>query len=130
MTGNYNNTNAQERYIYEKGKQKSKNGFFTPEHFLEPPGKAKERLSLRIGLNKFSEGITLSYAETSDGSENYTPFEPFAYLTNPEKKRPFILYYDPKIKEKGFSRGPIVVHGGFTSAFYDFKEDGTGRFVI
>ena len=26
--------------------------------------------------------------------------------------------------------GPIVVHGGFTSAFYDFEQNGTGRLVI
>ena len=51
------------RFIFEKDSQKNENGFFTSEHFLESPGKA-ERLSLRIGLNKFSEGITLSYAET------------------------------------------------------------------
>ena len=33
----------------------------------------------------------------------------------------------PKVETK---RGPIVLHGGFTSAFYDFQEDGTGRLVI
>ena len=33
--------------------------------------------------------------------------------------------YDPKIKEEGPSRGPIVVHGGFTSAFYEFNKEGT-----
>ena len=130
MKGSYNNKNPQERYIFEKGSQKNKNGFFKSDHFLESPGKADIRLSLRIGLNRFSEGITLSYAETFDKSENYFPFTPFAYLTDPEKLRPFILYYDPKIKEGKTSRGPIVVHGGFTSAFYDFKEDGTGRLVI
>lgn len=90
MKGSYNNENPNERFIYEKGSQKSKNGFFTPEHFLKSPGEA-DRLSLRIGLNKFSEGITLSYAQTFDNSENYTPFTPFAYLTDPEKQRPF--YY-------------------------------------
>ena len=62
-------------------------------------------------------------------SENYKPFTPFAYLTDPKNKRPFILYYDPKIKGD-ISRGPIVIHGGFTSAFYDFEQDGTGRLVI
>ena len=129
MKGNYNNKNPLERFIYVEGSQKSENGFFTSEQFLKSPGKA-DRLSLRIGLNKFSEGITLSYAETFDNSENYSPFTPFAYLTDPSKKRPFILYYDPKIKKGDISRGPIVVHGGFTSAFYDFKEDGTGRLVI
>ena len=129
MKGNYNNTNPLDRFIYVKGTQKNEYGFFTPTQFLESPGEA-ERLSLRIGLNKFSEGITLSYAETFNNSEDYSPFTPFAYLTDPSKKRPFILYYDPKIKKGEISRGPIVVHGGFTSAFYDFKEDGTGRLVI
>ena len=129
MTGNYNNENPKERFIYEKGSQKSENGFFENEQFLESPGET-DRLSLRIGLNRFSEGITLSYAETFDNSENYTPFKPFAYLTDSKKKRPFILYYDPKIKKEGISRGPIVIHGGFTSAFYDFEQDGTGRLVI
>ena len=129
MKGSYNNENPKERFIYVEGTQKAKNGFFRSENFLESPGKA-ERLSLRIGLNKFSEGITLSYAETFDNSENYAPFTPFAYLSDPTKLRPFILYYDPKINNKEISRGPIVVHGGFTSAFYDFQQDGTGRLVI
>ena len=128
MKGSYNNEIPEKRFIFEKGSQNNGNGFFTSEHFLESPGKA-ERLSLRIGLNKFSEGITLSYAETFDKSENYKPFTPFAYLTDPKNRRPFILYYDPKIKGDN-SRGPIVVHGGFTSAFYDFEQDGTGRLVI
>ena len=127
MKGNYNNPNPKERFIYEEGTQKNKNGFFKRDHFLESPGET-DRLSLRIGLYRFSEGITLSYAETSDKSD-YSPFVPFAYLTDPEKKRPFILYYDPKIKGK-ISRGPIVIHGGFTSAFYDFQEDGAGKLVI
>ena len=78
-------------------------------------------------MHKFSEGITLSYAETPNNSEDYSPFTPFAYLTDPNNKRPFILYYDPKVET---GRGPIVVHGGFTSAFYDFQQDGTGRLVI
>ena len=129
MKGNYNNKNEKDRFIFEKGIQKSKNGYFQPEHYIESPGEA-ERLSLRRGLNRFSEGITLSYAETFDKSENYFPFKPFAYLTDPINKRPFILYYDPKIKKGKISRGPIVLHGGFTSAFYDFQQDGTGRLVI
>ena len=125
MRGNYNNEIPEKRFIYEES-QNSKNGFFRKEHFLPSPGKA-DRLSLRIGLSRFSEGITLSYAETSDNSEDYEPFIPFAYLTDQQKKRPFILYYDPQIE---IGRGPIVLHGGFTSAFYDFQEDGTGRLVI
>ena len=127
MKGNYNNENIDEKYIYEKGEKNTMNGFFEPKDILDPPGKAEIRLSLRIGLNKFSEGITLSYAETFDKTEDYRPFTPFAYLTDPRKKRPFILYYDPKVET---GRGPIVIHGGFTSAFYDFQQEGTGRLVI
>ena len=128
MKGNYNNKDPEGRFIYEEGTKDVVNGFFQPDHFLSPPGKADKRLSLRIGLHKFSEGITLSYAEKIDKSkEDYTPFTPFAYLSDRENKRPFILYYDPKVET---GQGPIVIHGGFTSAFYDFNEDGTGRLVI
>jgi len=127
MRGNYKNEKNEEKFIYVKDDKNSKNGFFEPETFLKSPGKADIRLSLRIGLNRFSEGTTPSNAETFDGSENYSPFTPFAYLTDQRKKRPFILYYDPKVE---IGRGPIVIHGGFTSAFYDFNEEGTGRLVI
>ena len=128
MTGSYNNENPKGRFIFEKGRNFRKNGYFEPDIYLKClPGKAKKRFSLRLGLNTFSEGITLSYAQTFDNSENYRPFTPFAYLSDPFHKRPFILYYDPKI-ETGM--GPIVVHGGFTSAFYDFEQTGTGRLVI
>ena len=127
MKGSYNNDDPQGRFIFVKGTKDVKNGYFQPEHFIKCPGKANKRLSLRIGLNTFSEGITLSYAETFDKSENYRPFTPFAYLSDPINKRPFILYYDPKIET---GKGPIVVHGGFTSAFYDFEQTGTGRLVI
>jgi hypothetical protein len=95
MKGSYNNENPEGRFIFEKGTKNTVNGYFQPEHFLKPPGKAQKRLSLRIGLNTFSEGITLSYAKTFDKSEDYRPFTPFAYLSDKEHKRPFILYYDP-----------------------------------
>ena len=71
--------------------------------------------------------MILSYASTFDDSENYCPFTPFAFTSDPEHKRPFILYYDPKVET---GKGPIVIHGGFTSAFYDFEQDGTGKLVI
>lgn len=101
---------------------------FSAWPFLPPPGKANKRLSLQIRLHKFSEGITLSYAEKIDRSkEDYILFTPFTYLSDPDNKRPFILYYDPKVKT---GQGPIVVYGGFSSAFYDFNEDWTGRIVI
>ena len=127
MKGSYNNEIEANRFIFEEGTKGIKNGFFTHEHFLKCPGKATRRLSLRIGLHTFSEGITLSYAEKIDNSKDYSPFVPFAYLTDPDYKRPFILYYDPKVETH---QGPIVVHGGFTSAFYDFEQTGTGRLVI
>eukprot|EP00833_Pecoramyces_ruminatium_P015995 jgi/Orpsp1_1/1190027/evm.model.d7180000076217.1 len=108
----------------------SKNGKFKSDIKLPYPGECKDRISLRPGLVKFSEGITLSYAECSDKVEDYSPFIPFAYLTDASKERPFILYYDPKMKkDREINQGPIVVHGGFTSAFYDFSFDGTGRLV-
>jgi len=110
-------------------KNESKNGKFKLDIKLPPPGKCKDRISLRPGLVKFSEGITLSYAERSDGINDYSPFTPFAYLTDTSKEKPFILYYDPKMKNRRINQGPIVIHGGFTSAFYDFSFDGTGRLV-
>ena len=127
MKGSYNNEIEKNRFIFEEGTKDIKNGFFSREHFLKCPGKAPKRFSLRIGLHTFSEGITLSYAEKIDNSKDYSPFTPFAYLTDPDNKRPFILYYDPKVET---CQGPIVVHGGFTSAFYDFEQTGTGRLVI
>ena len=128
MKGSYNNEDPKGRFIFEEGTKDVKNGYFQHDHFLPCPGKADKRLSLRIGLHTFSEGITLSYAEKIDNNKDYSPFVPFAYLSDPESKKPFILYYDPKIEPgKG---GPIVVHGGFTSAFYDFEQTGTGRLVI
>jgi len=132
MKGNYNQPDPDKKYIVSlnpNNVDENKNGKFKYDTKLPPPGECKDRISLRPGLIKFSEGITLSYAETIDSSEDYSPFTPFAYLTDTSKERPFILYYDPKIKDKETNQGPIVVHGGFTSAFYDFKSDGTGRLV-
>ena len=58
----------------------------------------------------------------------YAPFEPFAYLTDKRGEKPFILYYEPNTSGKD-SRGPIVVHGGYTSAFYEFTNEGTGKLI-
>ena len=83
-----------------------------------------------VGVEKFFEGKTLSYAKANDNSDNFEPFTPFAYLTDNKEDKAFILFYDPQIDpKKEFNRGPIVVHGGFTSAFYEFNEDGTGQFI-
>jgi len=131
MKGNYNQPDFNKKYITPLKPNQSKNGKFKPEIKLPPPGKCNDRLSLRPGLIKFNEGITLSYAECPNGLNDYSPFIPFAYLTDMKKERPFILYYDPKMKAQAqaINQGPIVIHGGFTSAFYDFKFDGTGRLV-
>ena len=108
----------------------NKNDKFSPEETLEPIGNDKSitRKSLRIGLVKFYEGITLSYAQKIDQSKNYEPFTPFAFTDSNHGEKPFILFYDPKIEED--LRGPIVIHGGYTSAFYEFSKDGTGKLVI
>ena len=131
MKGKYNAPNLEDKMIrvYD-GKNNKKCGTFSEEIFYGKPGK-RERLSLRLGLVEFNEGITLSYAQTFDNSNNYYPFIPFAYLSKKDEEKPFILYYDPKIKEnEEFSRGPIIIHGGFTSSFYDFEEEGTGILII
>ncbi|KAG4105393.1 hypothetical protein H8356DRAFT_1027608 [Neocallimastix lanati (nom. inval.)] len=132
MKGNYNEPDLNKKYIVSmepNNKNKKKYGKFKYDIKLPPPGKCRDRLSLRPGLVRFSEGITLSYAECSNGIEDYSPFTPFAYLTDKSKEKPFILYYDPKMKENKINQGPIVVHGGFTSGFYDFSFEGTGRLV-
>ena len=132
MKGNYDAHNSKDRIInvFNSELYKNKCGTFSQIIFYDKIGK-KERFSLRLGLVKFNEGITLSYAETYDNSENYSPFTPFAYLSKKDGEKPFILYCDPKINEnKEFSRGPIIIHGGFTSAFYDFTFEGTGRLII
>jgi len=133
MKGNYNQPDFNKKYVVAfnyNNINNNKNGTFKSEVKLPPPGECNERISLRPGLIRFSEGITLSYAECTNQIEDYSPFIPFAYLTDTSKERPFILYYDPKIKkDKEINQGPIVVHGGFTSAFYDFTFDGTGRLI-
>ena len=121
MKGSYNNEKEEGRFIYEIGIKDVKNNYFQHEHFPPCKGKSDKRLSLSIGLHKFNEGITLSYAEKIDNSKNYSPFVPFAYLSNPYKKRTFILNYDPK-GETG--EGPIVVHGGFPKVFIILKKMG------
>ena len=112
-----------------KDEYKTKCGTYEKKELLETPGSAK-RYSLRIGIEQFFEGETLSYAKKIDNNSNYEPFSPFAYLTDKTKEKPFILYYDPKIKEDGLSRGPIIVHGGSTSAFYEFEKEGAGKLII
>ena len=112
-------------------------GRFSNKVILENnPGQAG-RLSLRVGIVLFNEGITLSYAEFFEGVDNnnnnikdYSPFTPFPCLSDKTEPRPFVLFYDPKIEDnQPYYRGPIVVYGGATSAFYDYKEEGTGRLI-
>jgi hypothetical protein len=63
------------------------------------------------------------------------PFTPFAWTSeNVNPPRPFILFHDPKIPSDTLEcPGPVVIHGGFTSAFYEFGDDksgGTGRLIL
>jgi hypothetical protein len=89
---------------------------------------------------KFYEGNTISYAVNASGQPissdaDLWPFTPFAWTSEPvSPPRPFILFHDPKITSDALEcPGPIVIHGGFTSAFYEFGDDktgGTGRLII
>jgi hypothetical protein len=113
---------------------------FTPKTELPAPGKCNRRLSLRPGLVEFFEGNTISYAVNQAGrpissEADLWPFAPFAWTSEAvSPARPFILFHDPKITSDQLEcAGPIVVHGGFTSAFYEFGDDrsgGTGRLII
>ena len=136
MGGNYfNESEEKESFMIKvlKDINNDKSGKFETTEFLrignnEEKINILKRYSLRHGITEFHEGITLSYAKTIDNSNNFLPFRPFAYLTDKTKEKPFILYYEPLIEEKK-SRGPIVVHGGFTSAFYEFTNEGTGKLL-
>jgi hypothetical protein len=113
---------------------------FFPRVELPAPGQTLVRLSLRPGLVKFYEGNTISYAVDAAGKpitnqEDLWPFTAFAWTSEDVTPPcPFILFHDPKITSPQFDcRGPIVIHGGFTSAFYEFGDDktgGTGRLII
>ncbi|KAA6394322.1 MAG: hypothetical protein EZS28_010148, partial [Streblomastix strix] len=126
-------------------------GSFNPILKLDAPGPAKQRSTLRPGLIKFSEGNTISFAvddkdQPLTTAEQLWPFTPFAWTSeNVTPPRPFILFFDPKIPPESEamycsdtcqgatpSPGPIVLHGGFTSAFSEFGEDqkGMGRLVV
>ena len=132
MVGNYNNPNKEGKNIFVNEEKGIKSGKFCQDTILKDKPGEKDRLSLRVGIKVFNEGITLSYAKSLDktNNHNYSPFTAFSCLSDKTEEKPFILYYDPIINKNNFSRGPIVVHGGFTSAFYDFKKEGTGRLVI
>ncbi|KAA6362586.1 MAG: hypothetical protein EZS28_041887, partial [Streblomastix strix] len=126
-------------------------GHFNPILHLDAPGPAKQRLTLRPGLIKFSEGNTISFAvddkdQPLTTAEQFWPFTPFAWTSeNVTPPHPFILFYDPKISPESEAQycsetckgaipspGPIVLHGGFTSAFSEFGQDqtGMGRLVV
>ena len=134
MSGNYVRNPNIDKYIKVRNDSSSdsKRATFDSKELLFPPGKGEiKRLSLRVGMKYFNEGITLSYAKTYDNSNNYEPFSAFAYSTDDKKDKAIILYYDPKINPNNkYNRGPIVVHGGFTSAFYEFTNEGTGKLII
>jgi hypothetical protein len=113
---------------------------FTRKTELPPPGRCPVRVSLRPGLVTFFEGITIAAAVNSSrqplsSESELWPFTPFAWTSEPAANpRPFILFYDPKIPPgQTETAGPIVLHGGFTSAFCQFGDDktgGTGRLII
>jgi hypothetical protein len=113
---------------------------FFPRADLSSPGVSVCRKSLRRGLVRFFEGNTISYAVDSSGTpitseSDLWPFTAFAWTSeNVHPPRPFILFHDPKITSPDLDcRGPVVIHGGFTSAFYEFDGDdsgGTARLVI
>jgi MoxR-like ATPase len=114
-------------------------GGFNPTSVLPSPGSANLRISLRAGLFEIYEGDTISYAVDRQGTpltnpSDLWPFTAFAWSTEEvEPPRPFILFYDPVVPANAkLSPGPIVLHGGFTSAFYEFGADrlGTGRLIV
>jgi len=110
---------------------------------MPPPGKCSLRFTLRPGLVKFFEGTTISEATDKTGAQlsesDLWPFKAFAWTTDTSKNpHPFILYFDPPIPNDPKishtlnvkSPGPIVLHGGFTSAFAEFHTGGTERLII
>jgi hypothetical protein len=113
---------------------------FNPKVELPPPGKCNRRLSLRPGLVNFYEGNTISYAVNTSGQPissetDLWPFTAFAWTSEKvSPARPFILFHDPTITSDALEcPGPVVIHGGFTAAFYEFGDDktgGTGRLII
>jgi hypothetical protein len=96
---------------------------------------------LRTGLVTVYEGDTISYAVDPTGkpitdARDLSPFTPFAWSTEESTvPRPFILYWNRPQRANPDQRvpGSIVLHGGFTSAFYEFgdeeKAPGTGRLI-
>jgi uncharacterized protein YegL len=96
---------------------------------------------LRTGLVTVYEGDTISYAVDPTGkpitdARDLSPFTPFAWSTEESTvPRPFILYWNrpPRANPEQRVPGSIVLHGGFTSAFYEFgdeeKAPGTGRLI-
>jgi hypothetical protein len=114
---------------------------FSPWVELPSPGvRGGRRLSLRPGLVTFYEGNTISYAVDSENQpisaeSDLWPFTPFAWTSEQvDPPRPFILFYDPKITCQSLEcPAPILIHGGFTAAFYEFGSDetgGTGRLIV
>jgi L1 cell adhesion molecule like protein len=115
-------------------------GTFSPLAEFPSPGPSGHRISLRPGLISFYEGVTVSSPANDAGkflstADELWPFTAFAWTSEPvSPPRALVCYFDPKIEvdSDGPSPGPIVIHGGFTSAFIDFGDDlrGTGRLII
>ena len=88
MKGSYNEKNIEKKFIVVNNSSEIKPGTFDSKIKIDCPGEYTERLSLRPGLIKFSEGITLSYAVNENGNDDYTQFTPFAKVINQN-----LLYY-------------------------------------
>eukprot|EP00767_Chilomastix_cuspidata_P000693 gnl/Chilomastix_cuspidata/119.p1 GENE.gnl/Chilomastix_cuspidata/119~~gnl/Chilomastix_cuspidata/119.p1 ORF type:complete len:3798 (+),score=939.71 gnl/Chilomastix_cuspidata/119:6300-17693(+) len=109
---------------------------FNPRRRTVTPGGAM-RFGLGAGIQRFYEGVTVAHLTDAKGRDlqptNLWPFVPFTTSSEARTGSPrtIIAFYDP-VSLPGplsFTPGPIVLHGGFTSAFVEFAEDGTGRLV-
>jgi hypothetical protein len=128
------------KYItFAKSEQPAKQSFF-PKMNLPYPGKLGWRPSLRPGLVIFYEGNTISYAVDERDNpltspNELWPFTAFAWTSeNVSPPGSFVLFFDQEITCDSMEcEGPIVLHRGFTSAFYGFGDDeshGTERLFI
>ena len=143
FTGGYDNKDKTKAWIEVTDSELPGAGKFIKAAKMPAPGRCEKRWTLRPGLVKFFEGTTISTATDESGGhlsdDKLWPFKAFAWTTNPEgDPQPFIVYFDPPIPldpnqnhTLGIkSPGPIVLHGGFTSAFAEFETGGTARLII
>jgi len=142
FTGKYDNPNKEKAWIEVIKNDSSSVGKFIMADEMDSPGKCPFRFTLRPGLVKFFEGTTISEATDESGAQlsedDLWPFKAFAWTTDTSNNpHPFILYFDPPIpcdpernNTLGIkSPGPIILHGGLTSAFAEFHTGGTERLI-